>query len=281
MIMKDDYDVYNGEGTPLREAQKTMLKILLEFDRVCKKNNLTYWIDFGTLLGAVRHGGFIPWDDDIDLSMPPEDYRRFKEIAAAELGQEFILQTELTQPAAMQGDGMFKVRMKDTLYLMDNDSISQPYNKGLFIDIFESVPFPAINKKMFRFLVHRIRKSHGFMHYNQRLTFGNIIRYFIFPISYVFFYYIIWTPIYFFSKKTCEFTPMKRVLYGYPSPRSAIYPLKEIEFEGHSFPCPNNPDRRLTDMWGDYMKLPPVEQRKIHARFICTDISHCHMNMHE
>ena len=260
----------------MRAAQLKMLEVLLEIDRVCKKNSLTYWIDFGSLLGAVRHGGFIPWDDDIDLSMPPEDYRRFKEIAPKELGENFLLQTETTEPASRQGDGVYKVRMKDTLYLMEHDDLALPYSKGIFVDIFESVPTPAINKKVYSFLVKRIRKSYGFMHYNQRLNFGNIIRWFVFPVSYFFFYTIIWQTINFFSKKDCEFTPMKRVLYGYPSPRTAIYPLKEIEFEGHFIPCPNDPDRRLRDMWGDYMTPPPEDKRKIHACFISTDISQNH-----
>ena len=275
--MEEDFSKYNGEGTPLRAAQLKMLEVLLEFDRVCKKCGLTYWIDFGTLLGAVRHGGFIPWDDDIDLSMPPEDYRRFKEVAGQELGERFVLQTEVTEPASQQGDGMFKVRMKDTLYLMPHDDLAQPYSKGIFIDIFESVPTPAINKKLFSFLVKRIRKAHGFMHYNKRINFGNIIRWFVFPVSFFLFHTVIWRSICFFSRKDCEFTPMTRVLYGYPSPRTAIYPLKEIEFEGHRFPCPNDPDRRLRDMWGDYRQLPPPEQRKIHARFICTDTASCYM----
>lgn len=271
--MEEDFSKYNGEGTPLRTAQLKMLELLLEFDRVCKKNGLTYWIDFGTLLGAVRHKGFIPWDDDIDLSMPPEDYTRFKEIAPAELGDGFVLQTEKTEPYSRQGDGMFKVRMKNTLYLMAFDNMSLPYSKGIFIDVFESVPTPAINRKFFWFLVKRIRKSHGFMHYNQRLTFGNMIRWFVFPVSFFIFHTLIWRTICLFARKDCEFTPMTRVLYGYPSPRTAIYPLKEIEFEGHMFPCPNDPDRRLRDMWGDYMQLPPPEKRKIHACFISTDIS--------
>jgi len=81
-------------------------------------------------------------------------------------------------------------------------------------------------------------------------------------------------------KKEREHTPMKRVLYGYPSPRTAIYPLKEIEYEGHMFPCPNDPDIRLKDTFGeDYMQLPPVKQRRIHAKFICPDASHCHLSL--
>lgn len=277
--MQEDLSKYNGEGTPLRAAQLKILEVLLEFDRVCRKNGLTYWIDFGTLLGAVRHGGFIPWDDDIDLSMPPEDFRRFKEIAQQELSDDFVLQTELTEPDAMQGDGMFKVRMKNTLYLMPHDDLAKDYSKGVFVDVFESVPTPAINRRLFAFLVRRISKAHGFMHYNKRLDFGNIIRWFVFPVSFFFFHDIVWRTICLFAKKDCEFTPMTRVLYGYPSPRTAIYPLGEIEFEGHRFPCPHDPDRRLKDMWGDYMKLPPAHKRKVHARFICTDTSGAFSNI--
>lgn len=275
----EDFSRYNGEGTALRDAQLTMLKILLEFDRICKKNGLTYWIDFGTLLGAVRHGGFIPWDDDIDVSMPPEDYRHFKEIAQAELSDGFVLQTEVTEPSSNQGDGVFKIRMKNTIYLMEYDDLAEPYSKGLFIDVFESVPTPAINKKAFRFIVRRINKAHGFMHYNKRLNLGNVIRYFVFPVSYVFFYHVVWRAICLFTRKNCEFTPVQRVLYGYPSPRTAIFPLGEIQFEGHTFPCPHDPDRRLTDMWGDYMQLPPEDKRKIHCKFICTDTSQCHVGI--
>ena len=79
--MNEDFSIYNGEGTLLRQAQLRMLNILLEVDKICRKNNLSYWIDYGTLLGAVRHKGYIPWDDDIDISMPSDDYKKFTEIA--------------------------------------------------------------------------------------------------------------------------------------------------------------------------------------------------------
>ena len=64
-------------GTVLRQAQLVMLRILRVFDAICKKHSLTYWLDAGTLLGAARHGGFIPWDDDIDVMMPLADYEHF------------------------------------------------------------------------------------------------------------------------------------------------------------------------------------------------------------
>lgn len=276
--MNEDLSKYNGEGTVLREAQLMMLDILVEFDRVCKKNNLVYWIDFGTLLGAVRHKGFIPWDDDIDLSMPSKDYKIFKEIAPRELKPEYILQTEKTEPYSLQGFGMFKIRKKNTLYLMPQDRTGLDYSKGVFIDVFESVPFPTINKKIFKFIVHRIRKSFGFMIYNKDLNYGNIIRYFIFPVEFAFFYSI-WKLLCLCRKKNREFTPMTRVLYGYPTLRTEIFPLSEITFENHIFPCPKNPDARLRDMWGEYMQLPPENQRKIHANFICLNTNNCHVNL--
>ena len=82
------------EQKELRKAQLIMLDMLVEFDAICKKHNLKYWLDSGTLLGAVRHQGFIPWDDDIDLSMPVEDYNRFKEIATSELSEDIFFQTK-------------------------------------------------------------------------------------------------------------------------------------------------------------------------------------------
>ena len=65
-------------------VQKLMMRCFREFDRICRKNGLRYWLDFGTLLGGVRHGGFIPWDDDIDVGMPIDDFRRLAEIAETE-----------------------------------------------------------------------------------------------------------------------------------------------------------------------------------------------------
>ncbi len=69
----------------MRQVQMLNLKVLTEVDKICRKHNLSYWLDFGTLLGAVRHGGFIPWDDDIDIGMPSADYEKFCKIADKEL----------------------------------------------------------------------------------------------------------------------------------------------------------------------------------------------------
>ena len=75
----------------MREEQQIMLSILKEFDRICRKNNLSYWLCSGTLLGAVRHKGFIPWDDDIDVSMERKDFEIFKKIALKDLRKDMLL----------------------------------------------------------------------------------------------------------------------------------------------------------------------------------------------
>ena len=80
----------------LEEIQKSELEILIEFDKICKKSNLKYGICGGTLLGAVRHKGFIPWDDDIDVEMPRPDYDKFIGISKNELPNHLVLQTPYT-----------------------------------------------------------------------------------------------------------------------------------------------------------------------------------------
>lgn len=79
------------ENDYLRNLHSTMIEILDEFDRICNKHNLTYFLIGGTLLGAVRHKGFIPWDDDMDLAMPREDYEKFINVYYKELNDKYYL----------------------------------------------------------------------------------------------------------------------------------------------------------------------------------------------
>lgn len=276
--MTEDLSKYNAEGTPLREAQKASLDILIEFDRVCKKNNLTYWIDFGTLLGAVRHKGFIPWDDDIDLSMPLDDYKRFLELGQKELSQDYFLQTETTDPGSEMRNGIFKIRKNGTFFINDYDDFRKNYHKGASIDVFAQVPYPTLSKGLLKFLRKRINKAYGFFRFNPRLNFKNIVSYFVFPVSYVFFKGL-WNIICAFRKKDRLLTPIEWLIYGYPTLKSELQPTSQIEFEGRMFPAPKNPDARLTDMYGDYMAIPPAEKRRIHAKFISTDFKGSYVNL--
>ena len=85
-----------NEDKTVAGAQKVMLDILSEIHRICVENHLTYWLEAGTLLGAIRHKGFIPWDDDCDVSMPRKDYEKFLEIAQSQLPETMFLQTKET-----------------------------------------------------------------------------------------------------------------------------------------------------------------------------------------
>ena len=89
--------------SPNGAYREVELDLLAEFDRVCRKHGLTYFVDSGTLLGAVRHKGFIPWDDDIDLIMQREDYERLVQIAAQEFQHPYFFSDSLFRPGA--GDG--------------------------------------------------------------------------------------------------------------------------------------------------------------------------------
>ena len=110
------------------------LDLLAEFDRVCRKNNLTYYAFGGTLLGAVRHRGFIPWDDDIDVVMFREDFEKLSEIADKEFQHPYFFQTPFSDPGLVMGG--CRLRNSDTTVSNDVE-FKRPYkNKGIFIDLF-------------------------------------------------------------------------------------------------------------------------------------------------
>lgn len=115
----------------LRKVQLEQLNIAKEIDRICKKNNIKYFLDSGSMLGAVRHKGFIPWDDDLDIGMLREDYEKFNAIAPNELGDDYCWQTwnNDNQYAVPFG----KVRKKGTIYLEKRSPVLK--ENGIFVDI--------------------------------------------------------------------------------------------------------------------------------------------------
>ena len=116
----------------LRAVQLKELEIMKAIHQVCEKNNIDYWLDGGTILGAVRHGGFIPWDDDIDIAMCKEDIPHFVEVAKRDLPEWLYVQTPEEDPTRLP---MIKIRDKNSFLVEASDDFSQPYPKGLFVDI--------------------------------------------------------------------------------------------------------------------------------------------------
>ncbi len=109
------------------------LDMLIEFDRICKKYNLRWFACGGTLLGAVRHKGFIPWDDDIDIAMKRDQYEKICE-HFDEFKYPYFFQTEYTMPGALRGHA--QLRNSLTTGALQHEASTSHINQGIFIDIF-------------------------------------------------------------------------------------------------------------------------------------------------
>ena len=146
----------------LRPCQLKQLDILKELASICDKYEIEYWLDGGTLLGAVRHGGFIPWDDDIDIGMPLKGLKKFIEIAPNELSKNLFLQTPETDPS--NKEPIIKIRDLNSLYIEAGDTFSAPYQKGLYVDIFPFIDYPTIPRSWVKKLCKGISKSYSILH---------------------------------------------------------------------------------------------------------------------
>jgi len=126
------------------------LDLLAEFDRVCTENNIQYYAGYGTLIGAMRHGGFIPWDDDIDLVMPRIEYKKLQKIAPMAFKFPYFFQTEETDIGFSRP--FARLRNSNTTAIQKiEDCRSVIYNQGIFIDIFPLDNFPDDEEEQNRF----------------------------------------------------------------------------------------------------------------------------------
>lgn len=248
----------------INEIKQIELEMLIEFDAFCKKNNLRYYLAGGTLLGAIRHKGFIPWDDDIDLVMPREDYNKLLDMEKNVLSDDMSLIT--------WRNGSIYPFIK----IINNKTLVYEYmnNKptSVWIDIFPIDKNPEdqrINRKFYKQMFY-IRKSVEMS--NARFGTGSsklktIRRSILHP-----FFSLIGT------KKLCELTNKYAqkykdtnskyigcVVWGYGEKEKvredSFFKAIQVEFEGHLFPAPSSYDEYLTNLYGDYMKLPPVGER--------------------
>ena len=257
------------KDTVLRRCQLKQLDILEEIDRICHKYDIAYWLDGGTLLGAVRHKGFIPWDDDIDIAMMKEDYERFKQVVPSELSGNLKLQTPETEPTR---EPIMKVRDLNSFYVEAGDDFSLPYSKGLYVDIFPFIAYPDVPKKFVKKYGKGMSTCYSVLHHSHCYSFRATAEFFWFGARYLF-YSLLWNIAFAVKKKN---TYISNVLinngYGIMHRRDSVFPLGQIEFEGKTFSAPCNPDAYLRDLYRDYMTIPPKEKQKIHSVFIMPEL---------
>lgn len=243
----------------LRKAQLVMLDELIELDRICKKNNINYWLDSGTLLGAVRHKGFIPWDDDIDVCMLEEDYNMLLKIIEKEINFKYFIQSQKSDKYYFTP--WIKIRDRNSIIICKEN---EKFHQGVSLDIFPMNYYSDINKKLYKILYKIKNIKYGNL--NEKRTIKNYLKVIliIFKINKlcekIFKYFIKNT-----KNKNIGYMYEFIQLYKYKD----IFPLSEIEFEGYKFPCPNNADAYLKELYGDtYMELPPEKDRVWHAKEI-------------
>ena len=254
----------------LRACQLKQLSILEEVDRICKKHGIGYWLDGGSLLGAVRHGGFIPWDDDIDIGMTKSDLERFEKIAPAELPETLFLQTRRSDPA--HKSSVVKIRDRNSLYIEDADFFKSDYEKGLFIDIFPFVSCPSMPKSLVKRLGHGVSIAHLILHRAHYYSLRSFAEFFYFGGKYLL-YRGLWGILKpFFPKRTYISNIVIQNWYGTRHRKDSVFPLSEIMSEGRNFNAPADPDAYLRDLYRDYMTIPPEGKRKIHAVYLHPDL---------
>lgn len=292
--MKTDTEIMNelaissGILSELTESESKRQKDLLknmykDIARVCDAHSIVYMLGGGSCLGAIRHKGYIPWDDDLDIMMPRESYERFLSLLANNaLGDKY----EFDAPNIIADcrNTYLKIYRTESLDV-EITSESAPGPKGIFIDIF---PMDFAPKGLFRrklkgvvsdflqavcscvlyvqyptklYKEFMMRSSEGRIRYFQRMVLGHIFG--IFPHKKWVWWFDKWNKC---EKDTGFLTiPTGRKHYlGECRPTNTYLPVRTAEFEGMDVYVPNDVDAYLTSMYKNYMQLPPVEKRERH-----------------
>ena len=251
-------------GTPsLRDLQLTELEILVEVDRICKANSITYMLDGGTLLGAIRHKGFIPWDDDIDIMMPISDYNRFIKCAKKELTDNFFLQNYETDNFHCF---YAKVRKNNTT-MREVNQFATNVHSGVWIDIFPVIGVKD-NKKWIKSQKKKM-ELYKRLYYKatctlpwEKLSFDKkLLRIIPSPIRrsviHTLYKHLFVDP----SKQSscCTVWGEERIEAKFSS--ALIEETTDVLFEGRMFPAPEHWDAYLSVLYGDYMTPPPEDKR--------------------
>jgi len=248
---------FNPEGSLLRRQQMRMLEILKEVDRICKKHSINYWLSSGTLIGAIRHKGFIPWDDDLDIEMLLTDYKKLMKVLPQELPSYMALQNTSTDKNYFY----FYAKIRDKRsHLEEKARYDRVWKEqGIYIDI-----FPFYKQPIWVHLLSEKAQGHVYKIMN-RMGDENKEMWKVRLITR--FNEKIFFPC---LKMLCKMSNARET-YGlgipFHDPRHTedIFPLTEAEFEGYMFPVPKDADAVLTLKYGDYMKMPNIDDINVHV----------------
>ncbi len=256
-LLNKDID---GKEIPLKKLQKLLLDMLMDIDSICKKSHIQYMLFSGSILGAVRHKGFIPWDDDLDIAVTRKDYYKLIDALEKELPDQYTYQCFEKDKRYLVTWPAMKIRKKGT-YIKEQNILLQ--NKchdcdGVFVDVF-ILDYVSENK----------RKDYWNRFISQLLAFP-IIFFENIHINPVFLKKIFLNHAISYGKKNKDSKYIgdditwiyQNISKPYVYEKDKIFPTKRIEFEGKKLPVPKNPEHFLEQHYGkDYMTPPPESKR--------------------
>lgn len=258
-------------STTVRELQLALLEMAVAIDEICRKYKIQYSLSSGTILGAVRHGGFIPWDDDLDIMLVRGEYERFLQIPDEEFKRYgFTIQRAFTEEWPMF---FSKVRKDGTTFIEKYPNKLKGSHQGIYIDIFpvdnlyDSVLMAHIQWNAFHILAAKCLEKRGYYTNSLSKKIAMLIAR-ISPEKIL---------VYFVEARRQKQSKNVHIFMGASVERDvSIYPRSmfeeytEIIFEGRKFSVVKDYENYLQISYGNYMKLPPEEERQaaIHARFV-------------
>lgn len=257
-LQEDLRKLYNPEGSILRKAQIRMTEMLVSFDRICNKYGLRYWLTYGTLMGALRHGGFIPWDEDVDVCMPREDALTLIKIFDSNKEDSSIcIQTPDNDTSFLQSSWIV-IRDKRSEYLSKSVYHNSLLYKGLQIDIF--ITETGLSKRQANF------SRYLYLIFVQSWRDKSLPKWIrkILRGGYLTLEKVVFPLIRLFNSNQELIHQGLGGPFKMEYPISMIYPLKKVIFEGNSFNAPAESEELLKKTYGPWEIIPDSKNRRTH-----------------